>query len=157
MVLTLCYDAISRNVSGTGYSPFAVFAVGSVTILPSCLVVLTLQDRIGRKATAFSSLVATGVFTTAAGAVLALQTEEGAVSGTALVLCAMGRLCVTVAYNSGAQYAAELIPTEVRGQGVAAVHLAGYAAAFFSSYLLYLVIFPVIFLPTNVRYIKFIH
>lgn len=46
---------------------------------------------------------------------------------------------MTVAYNSGAQYATELIPTCVRGQGVAAVHVAGYALTFFSSYILYLV------------------
>lgn len=44
-----------------------------------------------------------------------------------------------VAYNSGAQYAAELIPTCVRGQGVAAAHVAGYALTFFSSYILYTV------------------
>lgn len=44
-----------------------------------------------------------------------------------------------MAYNSGAQYATELIPTCVRGQGVAAVHVAGYALTFFSSYILFLV------------------
>jgi hypothetical protein len=51
----------------------------------------------------------------------------------------IGRFGVNIAYNYGAQYAAELIPTEVRGQGVALVHVAGYAATFFSPYVLYLV------------------
>jgi hypothetical protein len=51
----------------------------------------------------------------------------------------IGRFGVNIAYNSGAQYAAELIPTEVRGQGVAFVHVAGYTATFFSPYVLYLV------------------
>jgi hypothetical protein len=54
-------------------------------------------------------------------------------------LSVIGRFGVNIAYNSGAQYAAELIPTEVRGQGVALVHVAGYAATFFSPYVLYLV------------------
>ena len=63
-----------------------------------------------------------------------LKTEE-----RPAIIAAIGRMGVNVAYNSGAQYAAELIPTEVRGQGVAAVHVAGYAATFFSSYILYLV------------------
>lgn len=49
----------------------------------------------------------------------------------------IGRFGVTVAYNSSAQYAAELIPTIVRAQGVAAAHVAGYALTFFSSYILY--------------------
>lgn len=57
-----------------------------------------------------------------------------------MTLAIIGRFGVTVAYNSGAQYATELIPTCVRGQGVAAVHVAGYALTFFSSYILYLVI-----------------
>lgn len=38
-------------------------------------------------------------------------------------LAIIGRFGVTVAYNSGAQYATELIPTCVRGQGVAAGNL----------------------------------
>lgn len=56
-----------------------------------------------------------------------------------VTLSVIGRFGVTVAYNSGAQYATELIPTCVRGQGVAAVHVAGYALTFFSSYILFLV------------------
>jgi hypothetical protein len=51
----------------------------------------------------------------------------------------VGRFGVNIAYSSGAQYAAELIPTEVRGQGVSAIHMVGYAATFFSSHILYLV------------------
>lgn len=60
-------------------------------------------------------------------------------SGIALVvaLSVIGRFGVTVAYNSGAQYTTELIPTCVRGQGVAAVHVMGYAFTFFSSYILH--------------------
>lgn len=48
----------------------------------------------------------------------------------------IGRFGVTMAYNSGAQYATELIPTCVRGQGVGAVHVMGYAFTFFSVYIL---------------------
>lgn len=54
-----------------------------------------------------------------------------------VTLSVIGRFGVTVAYNSSAQYATELIPTCVRGQGVAAVHVVGYAFTFFSSYILY--------------------
>lgn len=51
------------------------------------------------------------------------------------------RFGINVAYNSSAQYAVELIPVEVRGQGVSAIHVAGYAASFFSSQLLYMGIY----------------
>ncbi|XP_077294654.1 solute carrier family 22 member 13-like [Arctopsyche grandis] len=136
MVLTLCYDAISRNINGLGFSPFLVFSLSSLTILPSCIIILLLQDKIGRKAMASSSLLISGLFTAIAGVLLSLNGKADPLLTASIA--ALGRLGVNVAYNSGAQYAAELIPTEVRGQGVAAVHVAGYAATFFSSYILYL-------------------
>lgn len=76
MVITLCYDAISRNVSNTSYSPFVMFTVTSATILPSCCVILLLMDRVGRKATASVSLLFTGLFIGAAGVILATQGDK---------------------------------------------------------------------------------
>jgi MFS family permease len=58
---------------------------------------------------------------------------------TRAALGVVGRFGVGIAYNVGTQYAAELIPTEVRGQGVGLIHVAGFAATFFSPHILYLV------------------
>lgn len=165
MVITLCYDAISRNVEGLGLSPFIMFSLSATAIFPACVVLLLLQDIIGRKAMAASSLFISGIFTVASGFLIAYERVDGKYTGcyfgklfvavysrdelsiieTALLatLAIIGRFGVTVAYNSGAQYATELIPTCVRGQGVAAVHVAGYALTFFSSYILYLVSYSV--------------
>ncbi|CAO1409687.1 unnamed protein product [Diamesa tonsa] len=137
MVITLCYDAISKNVEGLGMSPFLLFSLSASAIFPACLVLLALQDRIGRKAMASSSLLVSGLFT--AGTGIAIAYQRGKQDPFLLAtLSIIGRFGVTVAYNSGAQYAAELIPTCVRAQGVAAAHVAGYALTFFSSYILYL-------------------
>lgn len=137
MVITLCYDAISRNVEGLGLSPFIMFTLSATAIFPACLVVLSLQDKIGRKAMASSSLLISGIFTAATG--IAIAYERGNQDPILLAtLSIIGRFGVTVAYNSGAQYATELIPTCVRAQGVGAVHVAGYALTFFSSYILLL-------------------
>jgi hypothetical protein len=76
MVLTLCYDAMSRNISNTSYSPFVLFSVISATILPSCCVILLLLDRVGRKAMTSASLLFTGLFTGAAGVILATQGDN---------------------------------------------------------------------------------
>lgn len=148
MIITLGYDAISKNVEGLGMSPFILFSLSASAILPACLVLLLLQDRIGRKAMASSSLLVSGFFTAGTGIVLAYQTGyQDPVLLAALSI--IGRFGVTVAYNSGAQYAAELIPTCVRGQGVATAHVAGYALTFFSSYILYSVGYvPVILMET---------
>lgn len=138
MVITLCYDAISRNVENLGVSPFIMFTLSASAIFPACLVLLALQDRIGRKAMASSALLLSGLFTAASGIIIVYH--SGVKSPELLVsLAVIGRFGVTVAYNSAAQYATELIPTCVRGQGIATVHVAGYAFTFFSSYILYLV------------------
>lgn len=136
MVITLCYDAMSRNVEGLGISPFTMFTLSASAIFPACLVLLALQDRIGRKAMASSSLLLSGIFTAASGIIILYH--RGAKSPELLVtLSVIGRFGVTVAYNSAAQYATELVPTCVRGQGIATVHVCGYAFTFFSSYILY--------------------
>lgn len=141
MVITLCYDGISRNVEGLGVSPFIMFTLSASAIFPACLVLLALQDRIGRKAMASSSLLMSGIFTAVTGIIIAYHTGVSAHADPSLLvtLAVIGRFGVTVAYNSAAQYATELIPTCVRGHGIATVHVAGYAFTFFSAYILYLV------------------
>lgn len=138
MIITLGYDAISKNVEGLGISPFVLFSLSASAIFPACLMLLLLQDRIGRKAMASSSLLVSGFFTAGTGIILANQQSHPDPLLLA-VLSIIARFGVTIAYNSGAQYAAELIPTCVRGQGVATAHVAGYALTFFSSYILYTV------------------
>jgi MFS transporter, OCT family, solute carrier family 22 (organic cation transporter), member 4/5 len=144
MIITLGYDAISKNVEGLGMSPFILFSLSASAIFPACLVLLALQDKIGRKAMASSSLLVSGIFTAGCGIILAYQRSQDPI--LLAILSIIGRFGVTIAYNSGAQYAAELIPTCVRGQGVAAAHVAGYAITFFSSYILFTV-------RTSTRYI----
>lgn len=136
MVMTLCYDAISRNVSGFGYSPFVIFSATSATIFPACLVILLVQDHLGRKALASSSLLLSGLFTACSAVLLSLTSDPDANVTASLAMVA--RFSINIAYNSGAQYAVELVPTVVRAQGVSAIHVMGYAASFFSPHILYL-------------------
>ncbi|KAF4533431.1 hypothetical protein B566_EDAN001156 [Ephemera danica] len=53
-------------------------------------------------------------------------------------LAIMGRFSVNISYNIGLQYAAELLPTVVRAQGVALIHIMGYVAAIVSPFVVYL-------------------
>lgn len=135
MVMTLGYDAISRNVNGLEISPYLVFTITSSTILPACLFILAVQDKIGRKALAGGALLASAAFTATSGIIQAWIEPSSLVT---LFLIFVARFSISVAYNSGAQYAVELIPTCVRCQGVSAIHVAGYAASFFSPQILYL-------------------
>lgn len=140
MVITLCYDLVARNVQGMGISPFIMFSLSAAVVLPSSMILILLQDRIGRKATASGSLFVGGIFTaTTAIAVGCLQNSQNALLLACLTLAT--RFGVAISYESGAQYATELIPTSVRGQGVAAVHVAGFAASFLAPYIMWLASF----------------
>ncbi|XP_030373515.1 organic cation transporter protein [Scaptodrosophila lebanonensis] len=137
MVITLCYDAVSRNVEGMGISPFVMFSLSALAVLPSSILLVLLQDRIGRKGMASGSLLVGGLFTAAAGIAIAYQQHNhNAILLACLTIAA--RFGVAISYESGSQYATELIPTCVRGQGVAAVHVAGFAASFLAPYILWL-------------------
>ncbi|XP_055379149.1 organic cation transporter 1-like [Condylostylus longicornis] len=137
VVITLCYDVVSRNVENMGISAFIMFTISSMAVLPSCMSVVLLQDRLGRKAMASMSLFIGGVFTAATGIIVAYQQQY---QNVALLACMLfiARYGVCISYESSAQYAAELIPTCVRGQAVGAVHLFGYGVTFLSAYIIYL-------------------
>lgn len=52
----------------------------------------------------------------------------------------MGRFCVNISYNIGLQYAAELLPTVIRAQGVAFIHIMGCVANIIAPFIVYLVV-----------------
>lgn len=56
------------------------------------------------------------------------------------VFAIIGRFAVNISYNIGLQYAAELLPTVVRAQGVALIHIMGYVASILAPFVVYLVI-----------------
>lgn len=51
----------------------------------------------------------------------------------------LARLGVNIAANIGFQYAAEMLPTVVRAQGVSLIHIIGYLAHIVGPYVIYLV------------------
>lgn len=62
------------------------------------------------------------------------------ISGALTVAMAiLARLGVNVAANIGFQYAAEMLPTVVRAQGVSLIHIIGYIAHIVGPYVIYLV------------------
>lgn len=56
----------------------------------------------------------------------------------AATLAIVGRFWVNISYNIGLQYAAEVLPTVVRAQGVALIHIMGYVASILAPFVVYL-------------------
>ncbi|KAH8383296.1 hypothetical protein KR009_007909, partial [Drosophila setifemur] len=136
IIIVPCYNTIARNVEGLGISPFIMFSLNALTLPPSGYLQGLLQDRIGRKATAVSWMTFTGLFAAAAGLVISQGSNRNVVLLVGLTLAA--RFGVSIADGASSQFSTELIPTCVRGRGVAVVHVAGFAASFLSPYILHL-------------------
>ncbi|EDV42704.1 uncharacterized protein Dana_GF16892 [Drosophila ananassae] len=136
IIIVPCYNTIARNVEGLGISPFIMFSLNALTLPPSGYLQGLLQDRIGRKATAVSWMTITGLFAAAAGIVISQGSNRNVILLVGLTLAA--RFGVSIADGASSQFSTELIPTCVRGRGVAVVHVAGFAASFLSPYILHL-------------------
>ncbi|XP_050316696.1 organic cation transporter-like protein [Bactrocera neohumeralis] len=137
MIISLALDVISRNMEGMGISPFVLFSATSVVYIFSGCSLILLQNRIGRKGMAFSTLLLSAVIVATTGfLIIALDTEQHAI--TLAIMVGLGRYGVVVSYEAEAQYASEFIPTSVRGRAMANIHVAGFGFTSLSSYVIYL-------------------
>lgn len=87
-------------------------------------------DYWGRRWPSVGALLIGGVFSLFAAVV-----PYGAYSATLAIL---GRASANFSYNLGCQYAAELLPTVVRGQGITLIHIMGYVASLIAPFVVYL-------------------
>ncbi|ALC47462.1 CG17752 [Drosophila busckii] len=137
MIITVAFDIASRNMEGMGTSPFMLFSFTGITYLPAGLTIILFQNYIGRKGMACASLFVGAIITAVTGFLVA--TFDPAEHAMLLALMVgLGRYGAVVAYDAEAQYAAEIIPTSVRGRGMSNIHVVGYAFGFFSSYIIFL-------------------
>ncbi|EDW68102.1 organic cation transporter protein [Drosophila virilis] len=137
MIITVAFDILSRNMEGMGTSPFKLFSYTGITYLPAGLTIILFQNFIGRKGMACVSLFVGAVITALTGYLIAsLDPAEHSI--VLALMVGLGRYGGVVAYDAEAQYAAEIIPTSVRGRGMSNIHVVGYAFGFFSSYIIFL-------------------
>ncbi|CAH1983512.1 unnamed protein product [Acanthoscelides obtectus] len=130
MVISLVFDGHVRNVETLGLDVFLTFTIASVTEFPADTFLTMVLDVWGRRWLAAGSLIVSGIFS-----LLATTVPIGLPSAT---LAIMGRFAINISYNIGLQYAAELLPTVVRAQGVALIHIMGYVASIIAPFVVYL-------------------
>ncbi|XP_026734629.1 organic cation transporter protein-like [Trichoplusia ni] len=130
MAISLVFDGHVRNVGSLGLDIFLTFTIASATELPADTFLTAVLDRWGRRWLACGSMVISGIFSLLATAV--------PVGGPSASLAILGRFAVNISYNIGLQYAAELLPTVVRAQGVALIHIMGYVASIVAPFVVYL-------------------
>ncbi|CAH0712858.1 unnamed protein product, partial [Brenthis ino] len=130
MAISLVFDGHVRNVGSLGLDIFLTFTIATATEFPADTFLTIVLDRWGRRWLACGSMVISGVFS-----LLATAVPIGAPSASLAIL---GRFAVNISYNIGLQYAAELLPTVVRAQGVALIHIMGYVASIVAPFVVYL-------------------
>jgi hypothetical protein len=130
MCISLVFDGHVRNVGSLGLDFFFTFTVAAATELPADTLLTLTLDKWGRRWLAFGTMVMSGVFS-----LLAVCVPVGVASATLAIL---GRFSVNISYNIGLQYAAELLPTVVRAQGVAFIHIMGYVASILAPFIVFL-------------------
>ncbi|XP_047989449.1 carcinine transporter-like [Leguminivora glycinivorella] len=129
MCCTIVFDALARSVGQLDYNFFVSFTVISFTEFPSLCLVSFVLDWTGRK---WMSVVTFSV-----SCVFSLLTVVVG-GGLAAVLAAMvARFAVNITFNTTMQWAAEMLPTPVRGSGMAVVHICSYVATVISPFIVY--------------------
>ncbi|KAJ6641366.1 Carcinine transporter, partial [Pseudolycoriella hygida] len=130
MAISLVFDGYVRNIESIGLSTFIAFTVASATELPASVILTLTLDRWGRRWLGLGTMFLCGVCS-----VIASFLPTGTIT---IVLIVTGRFFVNFSYNIGMQYCAEILPTVVRAQGVAFIHIMGYVASILSPVVVYL-------------------
>lgn len=130
MVISLVFDGHVRNVETLGLDTFLTFTIASATEFPADTFLTFVLDVWGRRWLAAGSMIVSGLFT-----LFAMAVPLGIPSAS---LAIMGRFAINISYNIGLQYAAEILPTVVRAQGVALIHIMGYVASIIAPFVVYL-------------------
>lgn len=124
------FDALVRSIGGLGFDFFLSFTFVSFTEFPSLIIVSFSIDLTGRKGMSILALTVCFIFSIATIFVP---------SGFSSVMCAMvSRFAINMCVNVGIQWAAEMLPTPVRGSGTSIVHIFSYIGTIMSPYIVFL-------------------
>ncbi|XP_048514290.1 organic cation transporter protein-like [Athalia rosae] len=127
-IIAMVFDGHIRNLGALGLNVFVTFTVSSLTTFPADILVALYLDYYGRRWSSFASLFLSGL-----ACFLASLTSGVYFASLGLI----GRFLINVSYSIGLQYAAELLPTEIRAKGVSLIHIFGYATAIVSPFIAY--------------------
>lgn len=123
----MVYDGHIRCLDSLGMDVFTTFTIASSTEFPAELLITFILDLCGRRWTLFVSVALSGLLSFFAASVPI---------GVYFVSLAMvGRFFINIAINIALQFAAELLPTVVRCEGVAFIHIMGYVASILSPFI----------------------
>lgn len=126
-VIQMAYDGHVRCLTSLGIDVFTTFTIASATEFPAEVLIIYTLDTLGRRWTLFAAVFVSGLFS------LMAATVHVGVTFATFAICA--RFFINIASNIALQYAAELLPTVVRGEGIAFIHVMGYVTSILSPFI----------------------
>ncbi|XP_030558948.1 solute carrier family 22 member 13-like isoform X2 [Drosophila novamexicana] len=134
MIILLFNKLVMYHIRHLKISPFVRSSLLITSILPACLAIIILQDRIGRKALALTIRLLIVLFLLLSCVLL----SPAASHSTPLLLSifVIGNIFSDLAFYSNIQYTLELIPTCVRSQTVGSIYAISYVLDIFTYYFL---------------------
>jgi len=105
---------------------FIVFTIASSTEFPSEILMTYTLDICGRRLSLFFAGICSSLFSFCAAAM--------PLNIYFVLFAIISRFFINISYNVALQFAAELLPTVVRCEGVALIHIMGNAATFLSPF-----------------------
>ncbi|XP_030372130.1 carcinine transporter [Scaptodrosophila lebanonensis] len=130
MAMSLLYDGHVRAGSVLDNNVLIIFTIACATEIPGNLLLILTLDRVGRRWSSFISTICSGIFS--------LIAAKLSSASSMIVAAIVGRFFANISYNIGLQWAAEVLPTVVRAQGVAFIHTLGFMAMMTSPPIIYL-------------------
>ncbi|XP_012268092.2 carcinine transporter-like [Athalia rosae] len=124
----LAFDGHVYSLKLLQSSVFVSFTLSSATEFPAGLVLTMTLDRCGRRCSAIVPSILTALCSIL---LLFITTGVGA-----LILAVTARFMLNMAANVALQFAAELLPTPVRAQGVSFIHIFGIIAHCVAPYII---------------------
>ncbi|XP_047022668.1 carcinine transporter-like [Helicoverpa zea] len=132
MCCTIVFDGLVRSIGQLDFDFFMSFSLVSFTEFPSMIIVAFIMDILGRRWLTIGVMFVSFIFC------LLTVFASGIES---VVFAVVARFAVNMSYSACMQWAAEILPTSVRGSGVSIVHICGYVATCLSPYIVYLKVY----------------
>ncbi|XP_017070551.2 solute carrier family 22 member 3 [Drosophila eugracilis] len=129
MIVALVYDAHVRVAALLDTDVFITFSLCSLFEIPAGILPMITIDRFGRK----PIMSAVMLFCAASSLSVGLLKRKW----DKVILAIIARFFVTMGYNIGQQWAAEILPTILRGQGLALINVLGSCGALLSPIVLF--------------------
>ncbi|CAL7937886.1 unnamed protein product [Xylocopa violacea] len=123
-VIQMSYDGHVRCLDSLGMDVFTTFTIASATEFPAELLIIYTLDVFGRRLSLFTAVLLSGLFSLFAASV------SIGITFASFAIC--GRFFINIASNVAMQHAAELLPTVIRGEGLAFIHVIGYVTSIMS-------------------------